>query len=127
MNTPLTKYKKGSVMSAGDPKVDAHFRTNLKKKLADYREWSRSRKYSSCRLVHYCGGDLVGSRDVPEVEVEAQIEGLVSEGFYVDWAENDGRLYLRVWEFGGPEPNSPNVFAVQPLASTEGLLPREDE
>ena len=44
------------------------------------------------------------------LDVEARIEGLVCEGFYVDWAEHESRLFLRVWEFGGPEPDWPSVF-----------------
>lgn len=102
--------------------MDEAFRAKLRSKLADYRAWSSGRAFADCRLVHYCGVDLVGAQAVPMAEVEPRIEGLVCEGFYVEWAENGGRLFLRVWEFGGPEPAWSKVFAEEPLADTAELL-----
>ena len=32
------------------------------------------------------------------------------EGFYVVWNEKDGKLYLKVWEYGGSEPPWEKVF-----------------
>lgn len=55
-------------------------------------------------------------------EVEPSVEGLVCEGFNVDWVEHCGRLYIRVWEFGGPEPAWGKVLAEQPLADIAELL-----
>jgi hypothetical protein len=46
----------------------------------------------------------------------------VREGFQVDWSERQQRVYLRVWEFGGPEPEWPKVFAEQPLVDVAALL-----
>ncbi len=98
------------------------FRSKLQAKLADYRVWSARRKLTGCRLVHYCGIDLAGSQDLPLAEAEARISGLICEGFRVDWKEHEGRLFLRVWEFGGPEPDWPKVLAEQPLAdAAQGL------
>ena len=99
------------------------FRRELDAKLNAYRDWSVSRKLTSCRLVQYCGIELAGAIDVPMNEVEQQIRGLVCEGFYVDWMERDSQLVLRVWEFGGPEPDWPKVFAEQPLRALPTDLP----
>lgn len=95
------------------------FQTKLDNKLSAYRAWSAGRKLSHCRLVQYCGVDLVGALDVPLGAVETRITGLVCEGFYVDWTEHNGRLYLRVWEYDGPEPNWTNVFAEKPLVRVD--------
>jgi hypothetical protein len=94
------------------------FRVKLQAKITDYREWSGGQTFSGCRLVHYTGADLL-ALDLSLDEVEARIEGLVCEGFYVDWAEHQGRLFLRVWEFGDPEPDWSKVFAEQPLADVD--------
>jgi hypothetical protein len=102
--------------------VDEQFRLKLNAKLDAYRSWFASRSVQSCRLVHYCGPDLVGAKTLPLGDVEREIEGLVSEGFYVDWAEHAARLYLRVWEFDGPEPEWAKVFAEVPLADVDELL-----
>lgn len=98
------------------------FHSKLESKLSAFREWSAGRKLSGCRLVHYCGVDLVGAQDVPPDEIESRLQGLVCEGFYVDWAEHNSRLYLRVWEFGGPEPDWAKVIAEQPLMDIDELL-----
>ena len=50
--------------------------------------------------------------------------GQRGEGFYVDWTEHENRLYLRVWEFGGPEPEWSKVFAEVPLADVDELMRR---
>jgi hypothetical protein len=96
--------------------MDESFQKKLQAKLDGYRDWSRDHTLLSCRLVQYCGVDLVGVIDVPLADVESQIKGLVCEGFYVDWTEREGRLVLRVWEFGGPEPEWAKVLAEQALA-----------
>jgi hypothetical protein len=44
------------------------------------------------------------------------------EGFYVDWAAHERRIFLRVWEFGGPEPEWSTVFAERPLADIDAVL-----
>jgi hypothetical protein len=104
--------------------MDDQFRAKLDAKLAEYRAWSTGRDLASCRLVHYCGVDLGGAKSLHATEVESEIEGLVCEGFYVDWAEHENRLYLRVWEFGGPEPEWSKVFAEVPLADVDELMRR---
>jgi hypothetical protein len=65
--------------------------------------------------VQYSGVDLVGCRDVAPGETEHQIEGLLREGFYVGWGVKGRRLFLRVWEYGGPEPGWPKVYSESPL------------
>ncbi len=98
------------------------FHSRVLARLAAYRGWSAGRGLTGCRLVHYCGVELLGAQDLPPGEVEPRIEELVCEGFSVDWAEHQGRLFLRVWEFGGPEPTWPKVFAEQPLTDIDELL-----
>ena len=102
--------------------MDDQFRAKLDAKLNAYRAWFAGRAFRSCRLVHYCGIDLVGAKSLSIPEVESEIEGLVCEGFYVDWAEHEARLYVRVWEFGGPEPEWSKVVAEVPLADINELL-----
>ena len=114
------------VRAAEDHMTDA-FHAKLQCKIADYHTWAAGRRLSGCRLVHYCGVDLLGAQDLLLTEVEASIAGLVCEGFYVDWAEDQGQLFLRVWEFGGPEPEWPKVFAEQPLADIDKSLRGIDE
>ena len=82
----------------------------IAERLAAYRARSSDQQFQSCRLVQYCGPD-VGAIDVPRSEIEAQIEGSVTEGYYVDWSCQNARLYLRVWEFGGDEPAWEYVYA----------------
>lgn len=98
------------------------FRSKLQTKLSDYRSWSVGRRLSGCRLVQYCGVEMVGAQDVPLAEVESRIESLICRGFYVDWEQHQSRLFLRVWEFGGPEPEWAKVFAEQALIDIDDLL-----
>jgi hypothetical protein len=107
-------------------KLDAwlveQFRAKLDARLAEYRAWLTGRVLLSCRLVHYCSSDLVGAKSLPLDEVEPEIKGLICEGFYVDWAEHEARVYLRVWDFEGAPPEWPKVFAEVPLADVDELL-----
>ena len=100
------------------------FHAKLQAKLASYRDWYAGRELSGCRLVHYCGVDLIGAQNVPLADVVQRIEDLLREGFYVDWAEHQDRLFLRVWEFDGPEPDWPRVFAEQSLGDIDELRRR---
>lgn len=102
--------------------MDEESRAKLDAKLAEFRSWSLGRGLTSCRQVHYCGVDLVGVKSLPLLEVESEIQSLACEGFYVDWREFEDCLYLRVWEFGGPEPQWSKVFAEVPLADVDELL-----
>jgi hypothetical protein len=91
-------------------------RRRIRAKLAAYREWATGRKFQRiARLVQYpdCAADPLGM-DVPLDEVEDQIEGLVAEGFQVDWNARRGTVYLRVWERSDPEPDWPRVYAERP-------------
>jgi hypothetical protein len=95
--------------------MNEEFRRKLEAKLTAFRDWSRHKRLTSVRLVQYCGVEMVGAIDLAADEVVRQIEGLVCEGFYVDWSELEGRLYLRVWEYGGPEPSWLKVYDEGPL------------
>jgi hypothetical protein len=101
--------------------IDA-FRSMRDETLADFRKWSRDRALTSCRLVQYCGVQCIGAIDVTLADAQAQIDGLLCEGFCVNWTECDGRLYLRVWELDGPEPTWPKVFAEEHLADFDQIL-----
>lgn len=72
----------------------------IKAKLAAYRKWVTGRKPTGkARLVQYWDDEASpAGLDVPLGEVEQQIEGLVAEGFQVDWAAHRRRVYLRVWD-----------------------------
>ena len=102
--------------------MDENFKSRLDVKLGEFRGWFREHQTQSCRLVQYCGVDLVGALDIPVQDIESQIERLVCEGFYVDWTDQAHRLYLRVWEHGGPVPPWSRVFAEQPVVDISGLL-----
>ena len=102
--------------------MDDAFRAKLQSKLAGFRAWSAGRTFAGSRLVHYCGVEMVGAQSLTLAEVEPRITGLVCEGFYVDWAEHLGRLYLRVWEYDGPEPEWSKVFAEESLVDIDESL-----
>ena len=59
---------------------------------------------------------MIGALDVPLGEMESQIQGLLGEGFHVAWADHHDLVYLRVWEYPGPEPAWLNVFSEKSLA-----------
>src|SRR5262245_24384825 len=111
----------GAITERAESQLDRAFRVKVETKLSHYREWSHARAFTGGRLLQYRGLDLVGARDVALPEVESQVEGLLYQGFHVDWAEHQGRLYLRVWEFAGPEPAWPSVLAEQPLTDTGAI------
>ena len=68
------------------------------------------------RLVQYFGNVMIGAVDIAPEEVMEQIRGLLAEAFCVDWSEHAGRVYLRVWEFDGPEPEWKKVYEEASLA-----------
>lgn len=88
------------------------FAERLQAKLMAYRTWAQKNCFLGCRLVHYTG-ITCGAIDVPLSEIEVQIEGCLAEGFHVDWATHDERLYLRIWE--APEPDWEYVFQERPI------------
>jgi hypothetical protein len=102
------------------------FQEKCQKKLSEYRVWSKGRSFLACKLVQYVGVELAGVIDVSIDEVEPQIEGLLGEGFYVDWADHNNFIYLMVWEYSGPEPDWNKVFAEQSLVNVEALLRAAD-
>lgn len=88
------------------------FAERLQGKLAAYRSWAQENPAAACRLVHYVGIDC-NAIDVTLDEIELQIEGCLAEGFQVDWAVRNERIYLRVWE--DPEPDWEFVFQERSL------------
>ena len=77
-----------------------------------FRDWVGGRwPKPKCRVVQYWDPDVPTAFDVKLGEIDAQIEGLVGEGFRVDWAEHDGKIYLLVWQNPNPKPDWPQVFA----------------
>jgi hypothetical protein len=102
--------------------VDEAFKTTIDSKLDAFRDWARQREFHRCRLVQYCGVDLVGSIDVPLGAIESQIECLLGEAFRIDWDQQSEVVYLRVWEGDDLVPPWSNVFAEEPLADIEAIL-----
>jgi hypothetical protein len=92
------------------------FESKLAAKLAAFEAWARGRHLRRIRLVQYCGNVMIGAVSVAPQDALAQIRGLLSEGFHVDWSEHAGRVYLRVWEFDGPEPEWHKVYGEASLA-----------
>lgn len=91
-------------------------------RLAAFQAWLALHPFSHCRLVQYSGVDLVGAMDVEPSDVEAQIAGLLAEGFRVDWLDRDQKLFLRIWEGRCPEPGWDAVLAARPLADVAAIL-----
>src|SRR5262249_39723162 len=77
----------GAVTASAESQLDRAFRVKVQTKLSDYREWLHGRAVTGGRLLQYRGLDLVGARDIPLAEVEHHVEGLLHQGFHVDWAE----------------------------------------
>jgi len=95
---------------------------NIDSKLAEFNAWFKPKEIISCRLVQFCGNDLVGAIDVSLDEIELQISGLISEGFYVHWKVKAKVLYFKVFEYGGPEPTWENAFSETALIDINEIL-----
>ena len=93
------------------------FEKSLNVKLTQWSNWANENSFTKCRLVQYSGVELVGALDVPLDEIETQIKGLITEGFYVDWKPQGQIAYLRVYEYGGPEPDWKKTFAEKNLGN----------
>ncbi len=102
--------------------MNMDFQRELEKQLHTFREWSRNKQFQECRLVQYCGVECLGGISVALSEIESQIEGLISEGFCVDWQEHAGWIYLAVWEPPELEWTWPQVIAEQHLADLSQWL-----
>jgi|UniRef100_E6XJ27 hypothetical protein len=102
--------------------MNPEFEQELNRKLAAFDAWANESTFRECKLVQYCGVDLVGVIDVETDQIVDQITGLLCEGFYVDWKQNGSILYLRVYEFGGPEPTWEQVVNEEPLADIDAIL-----
>jgi hypothetical protein len=101
--------------------LDQAFDWKVQTRLSEYREWANARTFLGCRLLQYGLFDLIGARDVPIPRVEQQIQELLCKGLQVDWAGHQGRLYLRVWDVGCPEPDWKKVLAEQPLVDAQAI------
>ncbi len=93
---------------ANDPRLACARR--IQQSLDRYRRWVRHRKLKKGRLVQYWDPDTPTASDVPLAEVEREIEGLIGDGFRVDWAEHDAKVYLLVYESRNLKPDWPQVF-----------------
>src|SRR5262249_38103496 len=81
------------------------FRAKVASRLQAFREWSDGRALTGCHLVNkYCGDETLHAQDIPLADADARIAGYLCEGFYVDWGEQVGKLYLVVWESDDPQP-----------------------
>lgn len=98
------------------------FEFKLKKAIDAYERWVGNRKFSSCRLVHYAGVDRPNAVDVELDEVLNQISGCLAEGFYIDWYEQDSRLYLCVQEPDCPVPSWEKVVAEEAIEDVDQIL-----
>ncbi len=101
--------------------MSSEFSKYQDEKLASYRNWAEAHCPKDGRLVHYCGIDCIGAADIAAAQVEERIADLLCEGFFVDWALHGGRVFLRVHEFGGPEPSWEKVF--QEASLIDGKIP----
>lgn len=103
----------GAVLADGsrrETQLERAFRLNVESKIKKYREWSNCFSFTEGQARVYVGPELTEIRDIPIAEIEHQIDSYQWRGFNVDWTEHKGRLYLRVWQVGGPEPAWDKVF-----------------
>jgi len=97
-------------MSALNPKVVA----KIDSAVSAFRTWSQGKRFLGCRVVQYCGIELVGADDVELAEAEWRIRGYLGDGYHIAWDEHEGRLYFCVWEGWDDEvvvPSWQRVFA----------------
>ena len=96
--------------------MSSDFRRMLEDRLNEFRVWSHERQFQGCRLVSYSGAECVGAISVPLGEIEREIEGALSEGFGVKWAEYEGHLYLCIWESLPKAPSWSHIFAEEDVS-----------
>ena len=98
------------------------FAASLSRRLQAFRHFAEGKTFLSCRLVHYAGAGRPNAADVSLGEVERQISGCLAEGFLVNWAHVDDRLYLCVQEPDCPIPSWKTVVAEEALVDVDALL-----
>lgn len=98
------------------------FEAKLQQVLSAFRAFAEKTPLSSARLVHYAGANEPNGMDVNLTDAEAEISSSIAEGFHVDWAANDGRLYLLIQEPDGPLPAWDKVFAEAALVDVNEIL-----
>lgn len=111
----MERKKEPGICYTGRMQNKEEFRRKIHEKVVGFQNWMHDRQFHVIRMLQYCGIELVGACDIASEDVILPITSLLCEGFDVDWAQNGKRIYLRVWEYGGPEPAWPHVFAELPL------------
>ncbi len=71
--------------------------------------------FNTCRLVQYSGPEIAGAIDIDIEEILNQINGLICEGFDIEWAVKDNVCFLKVWEYPGSIPDWSKVFQEKDL------------
>jgi len=104
--------------------VTPSFDIKLASVLEAYREFVAADKPVRCRLIHYCGLDVVGGVDVPVDEIEARITGCLAEGFHLDWKRQGKGILIWVQEPDGPLPPWESVEREEPLGDVAAILQR---
>lgn len=67
----------------------------VRRRLREFRDWSERLTLSGYRLATaYPEIENLHVYEISRTEAEDRIEGYLCEGFFVDWAEHDGYLYL---------------------------------
>ncbi|WP_430388286.1 hypothetical protein [Dyella sp. 20L07] len=104
--------------------MTSSFDIKLASVLGAYREFVAHDKPVRCRLVHYCGSDVVGGVDVPVDEIEARITAYLAEGFHFDWKWKGDGILIWVQEPDGPLPHWELVEREEPLGDVAAILQR---
>src|SRR6478609_6531726 len=103
--------------------MSPEFQQKIDTALVAFRGFARAAapSDSGARLVQYAGVEVQGAIDVPAEDVEREVAGVIAEGLAIDWAAHGQRLYLRVYEHGGPEPTWAKVFAEEDLVDIDSI------
>lgn len=90
-------------------------------KVSAFLVWVQATSVDSCRWVEYVGVKMIGAIDVPLDDVEKRMRNALCEGRRVDWNEQGGTMFLRIWD-GDVEPTWDKVFAEESLADIDEIL-----
>lgn len=100
----------------------SEIRQQIELRIAEFREWRSTQELSVARLVQYCGVECIGGIDVGLDEAEQQIRGCLEEGFGADWHNDNGRLYICIYESLDETPDWMKVIAEKSLVDVEAIL-----
>ncbi|PSB56562.1 hypothetical protein [Chamaesiphon polymorphus] len=106
--------------------MNSEFQAKIDDRLKAYRSWAHGRSVTIGRLVQYSGVEFLGAIDIAQEKLEEQIFDLECEGFDVDWSEHNEKIYLRVWEYPGPEPSWDLVFEEKDLMDMQAIFHESD-